>query len=293
VVAVTIRLVAITPQFLADIEIAPVVFNSTVGGGYYNQCSSAKWGTIGGGRKNSCSNYYYQTIAGGYYNTCSGSPYGAVGGGKKNTASQTYATVSGGYYNANSGKGATIAGGARNTASGYYSFIGAGRYNTTTAAYSSAFGFQAKAVNVGQQSHASGRIAADGDAQHSHWHLSRQRTHSDATWWPLLVDGANSPFVPANTGWTFVAEIFGATVNQGKRFSFSIEGAISRDNASNTTLLASTTTTIYDTDDVSFDARAVANDTTEALEIQVQDSGSGGDTVRWSCYLRTTELTYA
>ena len=48
-----------------------------------------------------------------------------------------------------------------------------------------------------------------------------------------------------------------------------------------------------DTDDTSFDARAVANDTTETLEIQVQDTDAAGDTIRWFCTLHVTKLTYS
>ena len=42
-----------------------------------------------------------------------------------------------------------------------------------------------------------------------------------------------------------------------------------------------------------FDARAEPDNGSDALMIQVQDSGAGSDTVRWVCHLQTVELTYA
>ena len=59
-----------------------------------------------------------------------------------------------------------------------------------------------------------------------------------------------------------------------------------------TTMLASNVTTLYDTDDTDFDAQAVADDTNDALLVQVKDATSGSDTVRWVARVTTAEVTY-
>ena len=77
----------------------------------------------------------------------------------------------------------------------------------------------------------------------------------------------------------------------GKIFSFKIEGFISRA-GDTTTLKASNVTTLYDTDDVSFDARVVADDATDALKVEVTDATSGGDTVQWVAKISTIEVMF-
>ena len=91
---------------------------------------------------------------------------------------------------------------------------------------------------------------------------------------------------------TFHVLIAGATSGLAKSFSFIIEGAIKNDGGT-TTLLNSTVTTVYDTDDTSFDARVSADDTNDALLIEVSDADSGGDTVNWVAKISTVEIIYA
>ena len=57
-------------------------------------------------------------------------------------------------------------------------------------------------------------------------------------------------------------------------------------------MLASNATPLYDTDDTSFDAQAIADDGDNSLKIQVKDADSGGDTVRWVAQIRTVEVNY-
>ena len=88
----------------------------------------------------------------------------------------------------------------------------------------------------------------------------------------------------------FTILLIGATAGQAKRMVYKIEGAISNDGGT-TTLLASTVTTIYE-DDVSFDARVQANDTTDALVIEVQDTDAASDTVLWAYTYRSVEIIF-
>ena len=52
-------------------------------------------------------------------------------------------------------------------------------------------------------------------------------------------------------------------------------------------------TTIDNADDASFSARVTADDTNDALLIEVSDSDGASDTVRWTAHVTTSELTYA
>ena len=76
-----------------------------------------------------------------------------------------------------------------------------------------------------------------------------------------------------------------------RSFGFKVEGVV--ENYSGTTTVKNfTTTTLDNADRPTFDARAFPDDTNDALMIQVQDSGSNGDQVRWVCNLTTAEVTY-
>lgn len=95
----------------------------------------------------------------------------------------------------------------------------------------------------------------------------------------------------ADTVWTFETKLVGTTQGCTKSFGFLINGVIENDGGT-TSLLASNVTTLYDTDDAAFDAQAVADDTNDALDIEVQDTTSGGDTMRWVAITETAEVTY-
>jgi hypothetical protein len=56
-------------------------------------------------------------------------------------------------------------------------------------------------------------------------------------------------------------------------------------------LLSQSVTTLYK-DDADFDARANADNTNDALVIEVQDASSGGDVVKWHGTITTTEVTF-
>ncbi|RME19375.1 MAG: hypothetical protein D6799_01400, partial [Bacteroidetes bacterium] len=70
--------------------------------------------------------------------------------------------------------------------------------------------------------------------------------------------------------------------------TWKIEGAIKRDNANNTTLVGSTTTvTSADTGTTNWDVRVTANDTNEALKIEVKHDSA--NQVRFSLNIFATE----
>jgi hypothetical protein len=297
--------------------------HATVGGGFDND-ATADYSTIAGGDSNDAGGDYafcgggdtndadgsYSVVGGGNLNDADGD-YSFVGGGEDNNATANYATVGGGYLNDASAMYSTVAGGHDSDASGIYACIGGGDSNTAsgtastigggdtndvTADYSTVpGGLYAVADKYGQVAHASGRFAADGDAQGTIQMVVRKtETHGNNTWRTLYLDGAGAAqrmTIAASTAWTFEIRVVGITQNAAKQWSYTINGLIERDNANNTTLAASNVTTIFESD-ANFDAQVVADDVNEALVVQVQDTGGSGDTVRWVATVETAEVTY-
>lgn len=124
--------------------------------------------------------------------------------------------------------------------------------------------------------------------------LIRDVTHSDASWYELFLDGSTvRATIPTDTIWAFEALIAGATSGQVKGFAFHILGAIENDGGTTALMGTPTVTTVDDSDDVSFDARATADDTNDALLIEVQDSDGASDVVRWKAIVTISPVTFA
>jgi len=149
------------------------------------------------------------------------------------------------------------------------------------------------AIAADHVTHNNGNFATAGDAQASTFVLRKSVTHNSAAWTALNIDGTSSQMVlNPDTVWTFKVLLVGTTSDfVGKSFGFEINGVIQNDNDS-TTILASNVTTLYDTDDTDFDARVAADDSTEALLVEVSDSTSGGDIVRWVARVDTAEVSF-
>jgi len=256
--------------------------------------ASGESSVIGGGTNNTASGSR-STVAGGNANTASGT-YSTVAGGDGNTASGTYAVVAGGYGNTAS-TGSTVAGGSGNTASGSYGMIPGG--------------YHGRARLYGQMAMASTRFGVTGDAQTS-WLTARRSVQTNGVaagtgvgitnaWNPLFLDGDGGayrgvlPYTAAtetNALWVFRARVAAfATTNGtpayvGHSGAYEIEGAIKRIiNA--TTMLAASVTTIYE-DNAAWDVRAVADDTSEALVIEVYPDDA---CVRAVATIELTEVT--
>lgn len=165
-----------------------------------------------------------------------------------------------------------------------------------TGQHSHAEGIYSKTSRISQHSFASGRFSTTGDAQGSRFACYKQITHDDGTWRdvPISADGSTAPtrmILDSDTVWTVDVLIVGTTSGCGKSFGFRVEGVIENDGGT-TTILGQSVTTIYDTDDTSFDAQIVADDANDQLKVQVQDTDGTGDTVNWVAVVRTVEVTY-
>lgn len=255
------------------------VFSGILGGDGNTITSGGSYGGAVGGENNTISNTH-SGIVGGYNNNIISNPYSFVGGG-------TAHFVGGGH--------AAVVGGNDNLVYGQYAFVGAGIRNqiTATGVASVAFGTGTLVETSRTLALGGGEFnpGTRGETQFLVTPVNRLVTHSSAAWFELFVDGTSERLlIPNNVLWTFLVLISGTTAGAAKTFSFKIEGAIENDGGV-TTLLASTVTTIYDADDISFDARVTADDTNDALLVEVSDSDGASDSVRWFATVLRSSVT--
>jgi len=175
--------------------------------------------------------------------------------------------------------------GRDNYVSGNYGH-GGGRGGQTLGIGSRSFGHDALAYTTWENSlvQACSKFAARGDAEYVRIVGRQSITMSNAWQEILFLDGVDALFViPASTLFVFegiVAGLDDVSVGAANKTGFKITGAIWRDNANNTTILAESGTQIY-AEDVSYDCRCVADDTNEALQVEVTDADNDGAVVRW------------
>lgn len=127
--------------------------------------------------------------------------------------------------------------------------------------------------------------AVDGAMQAKRYTEGKQLTMSSS--WQSI---ATKMYLRTDTLWAFRAIVAGIETGAARSYGYKIEGAISNDGGT-TTLLAQTVTTIYE-DDANFDCQAAADNTNNALLIQMIDSGNSGRTVRWCSRVNISELVY-
>lgn len=239
------------------------------------------------GRTSTASGNY--THAEGYSNIASAQSSHAEGQGNNVSGNRSHVE---GYGNTVTGWDAHAEGDS-NTASGGDAHV-EGKDCEVSAYSGHASGSSSLASLYSEYAHASGKFASRGDAQYSRYVARRAATHSAANWYTLFLDGADDLLtIPANTVFNFRVQLVGKNDADTKRFAFNITGAIARDGANNTSILGTpTVTAVYGADDTDFEAQAVADDTNEALLIQVRDTTSGGDLIRWVATIEVTSVTY-
>lgn len=180
--------------------------------------------------------------------------------------------------------------GVNNTAGGDCSHA-EGSSTVASGDYSHAEGHRSVADQWSQYARAGGRFASDGDAQESQFVLRQAITHSTPLWQVIGINASGmGPIVPADTAWTFEAQVVGATVDIGQCFSYLLNGSVKR--IGNTTTLNAVNVTVIYEDDTDFDCSVVVDDANDVLNISVKDSSWGGDTVRWVATLTLTQITF-
>ena len=264
-----------------------------------NEVASAIFSGILSGEDNMAADWN-SVVCGGLRNI-SGDPtvatgrYAFVGGGGDNGAKANYAAIGGGNGNdiVTGATGGFIGGGWDNGVSGLHSGIGCGRQNAVSGDYAGILsGYYGVADKYGQQSHASGQFAAAGDAQSAQFNLRNVFTHGDSAWRTLYLDGTAANLkIAVDTAITFAIIVTGVTQGLNKTFHFMFQGGIK--NVAGTTTLKNVTGIIIDrSDDTSFAARVIADDTNDALVVQVRDNDGNGDIVRWHARVVDSEAGF-
>jgi hypothetical protein len=275
---------------------------ATLGGGYGNVISGT-YAFIGGGESNVAGNGSHATVGGGQNNEATGSDAfvgggntnkatgsnAVVGGGNGNKASNSDTTVSGGKNNIASAADSTVGGGRDNTASSGEATVGGGENNTASGQYSTVpGGWYGEATLYGQMAYASGRFASAGDAQYS-LYVMRGTTTDAGTWHDLHLDGSTAMLTIAS-GRTMVFDILiVGRSSAGQSAGYTVQGVI--ENVSGVTAFIGTpTVTELGEDDIAWGAQVVADNTNNALSVQVQ--GNTGDNIGWVAVVRTAEVAY-
>jgi len=265
--------------------------NGFIGGGDSNTISVAGTHQVIAGGQSNIASASHAAIAGGIQNTTSGLQ-SFVGGGTVNVASGSTAVICGGDSNTASGTSAIVLGGFGNNASQNYSTILGGQSNTASQSYTVASGFRAVADTYGMRSHASGRFAANGDAQVQEMVVRAQSTSSTQV--ELTADAAawstsNTMQVPTDGALAFdILMVARRTDANNECAAWTIRGCI--DNNAGTVAFVGTPTTTSLGDD-SAGAWSVAADTEAgSVRLRVLAVGQTGKTINWVAHIRATRV---
>ena len=223
--------------------------------------------------------------------------YCFIGGGQNNAAYTSYGVICGGVSNRIwYGVGNAVLGGEANIAenSGGYAAVGGGRNNTADGAYSSILGGYYGSVRgiYGAQAHASGRYAANGDAQRRRFVLRRASSSASAT--ELTADGAaagttNQVVLPNTSTFHFTVRIVARSTADDA--AYLITGLIKRGASAGTTALVGTptVTVVAESGGASaWDVAAVADTSNGCLRIDV--TGAASTSIKWVADVETVEV---
>lgn len=199
---------------------------------------------------------------------------------------------------------------AAEVASGNYSFLAPGKYNQATGNYATVLAGEDSvagalhAMAIGSNAHADsqGVIAHAGNnsfgdplyrVQTLNANVHDIVTHNDATWRTLYTDGSSGYLaIPQDTQWVFEALVSGVVSGATKGFGFRVVGVLKNDGGTTAMQDTATTTTLSNSDDASFECQAIADNTNDALLIQVRDTDGASDVVMWNASIRISEVRY-
>ena len=168
--------------------------------------------------------------------------------------------------------------------------IGFGSGTSASATSSEAHGLQSLARVYGQVATSSGQFATLGDAQHGEYNLRAITSNNTLT--EVFLDGSSARLVlPNNSAFMFVADVVcRRTDSTGTVGAWTISGLIFRDaTASTTAISGSVSKTTIAKAPSTMDVTTTADTTNGSLKIAV--TGVTSQTIRWSVYIRTQEVT--
>lgn len=251
------------------------------------EVASGSASVIGGGDSNKATGVG-SVVAGGVANEVSGVE-AVIGGGLGNVASGQTSVIAGGQFNQATQTDAVVAGGTTNTASGSAAAVGGGELNTASGSHSAVSGgLYGSASKYGQEAHASGRFAANGDAQRSIYTLRRSTSNNTPS--ELFLDGSSSRLtIPSDSTYAFRIQLVARRTDaDNESAAYEFVGCIDN-NAGTTALVGSVTKTVLAEDTAGWDADVTADNTNDALIITV--TGENAKTIRWVATVWTTEVT--
>lgn len=202
-------------------------------------------------------------------------------------ARESAAHVAGGIYSAllggwgnqisSDGVNAAIIGGNQNNNQGYNSVIVGGERVQTDKTGEFAFG------GTG--------FTLSGDCQGSIIFCRRViATHTDTIWFTLYLDGSSELLTVPNNGlWGVDIRILGLTSGATQRWDYSITGVSIINDGGTTTILSAGTVTANAESDAAYEVQVVADDTNDALLVQVRRNGGSNFNVQWIAQANITQ----
>ncbi len=235
----------------------------------------------------------FAAILGGQLNLASGAG-SVVAGGEENDARGQYAGTLGGWLNDADGDRSIVLGGelCDISSAGDNGVILAGEGSQVSARSGIALGWQARADIQGMLAHADENFATVGDAEtvRLNLHLARA-AHTSTTWYELFIDGSAVRFtINADTVYTVKVIITGATSGMAQTWGYKIDAVI-RNAGGTTTIDAGTVAPIFQSD-TNYDARLTADDTNDALLVEISRTGGVDYNIRWHAAITAGRVGY-
>jgi hypothetical protein len=206
--------------------------------------------------------------------------------GSENTSSGIYSVCIG--LNNTANNNTNIAIGYQNTSSGTERSVAIGDRNQATATVATVSGgLQAVANRYGMSANASGIFSAAGDAQRARFVMRNKTTTNSAV--ELFLDGSSTRLtIPSGKYLTGTINIAGIKSDGTAAASYIRQFSIK--NVAGTTSLVGTVNTIGTDEAASTSISITANDTNDALKVEV--TGIASETWRWVAAVDVVEVAY-
>ncbi len=116
--------------------------------------------------------------------------------------------------------------------------------------------------------------------------------HTDTIWFSLFTDGvAAQLLVEQDQAWSVKILVIGLTSGAAERWAYEINGMVVNDGG--TTTVVSGTPDVISESDVNYDVQLVADDTNDAIEVQVRRNGGSDFDINWRAVVMVVKETYA
>ncbi len=116
-------------------------------------------------------------------------------------------------------------------------------------------------------------------------------SHTDTTWYSLFTDGASGQLlVASDEAWVVKILVIGLTSGATQRWAYELNGMVVNDGGT-TTVVFGTPVNISESD-AAYDIQLVADDGTDALEIQVRRNGGVDYDINWRATVISAEESY-